>query len=50
MGNTCIERITKMGADAHIPLITINAAAPEGTPPRQFGCSFLIGTILKNLE
>jgi len=31
-----LDEIKEMGADAPIPPNTINAAAPEGTPPRRF--------------
>ena len=31
-----IEWISKMGADAPIPPVSMNSAAPEGTPPRRF--------------
>jgi hypothetical protein len=48
MGNTCIEWITKMGADAPLPPNTMNAAAPKtDAPSGVFGCSFLISVIPK---
>ena len=37
-----------MGFDPPIPPCTINAAAPEGTPPRRFECSFYERDSLKN--
>jgi hypothetical protein len=35
-----------MEADAPLPPNTMNVAAPEGTPPRRFECSFM-SVILK---
>ena len=32
-----------MGADAPIPPLVMNPAAPEGAPPRRFSCLFLRG-------
>ena len=50
MGNTCIEWITKMGADAPLPPNTMNDDAPKtDAPSGVFGCSFLISVIPKKM-
>ena len=50
MGHRCIGQNIKVGADAPIPPNTMNAAAPDGAPPRRFyNGKHTFGKVLENL-